>query len=174
MDLATHQRALADLIESGSLHGSSADDAYLRQVAHSPGLRVVREIIAHWEAYDVRRSCPLTATALDLAGRLDQLLHVIPFGATSAFSESRSRLFLEQTAAREHGLIRSIARFELALLLVTRGDQHRHVIDWDRDPRLLIDRLTQGRWSPDQARPGRYRTIIAAEIPGFIAIETAN
>jgi hypothetical protein len=171
VDLATHQRALLELIASGSLPASAADDPYLREVAGSAGLRVVREIVAQWEAYDVRRSCPLTAAALARTGRFDELMRTVPFGSSSAFVEARSALFLEEVARREGGLIGSIARFEQALLAVRNGEPGPHVIEWDRNPAPVVDGLLEGQWLAEEAARGRYRTVVAADLSGLVSIE---
>jgi hypothetical protein len=171
VDLAAHQRALRDLIETGSLPRGAEDDPYLREVAASRGLRVVREIVARWEAYDIRRSCPLTSAALDHAGRFEQRLRETAFGSSSAFAESRSALFLDHVAVREDGVISSIARFEDALLRARRGDASRYVIEWDRDPAPVLEGLAQGRWLADDAQHGRFRTVVSADQPGFVTVD---
>jgi hypothetical protein len=171
VDLAAHQRALLQLIESGSLPAAEADDPYLREVAGSAGLRVVREIVARWEAFDIRRACPLTAAALDHEGRFDELIGAVPFGSSSAFAESRSALFLEEVATREGGLVGRIARFELALLAVRRGDPGPHTTEWDRDPAPVIEGLLQGRWLAGEAARGRYRVVVSSDLPGLVSIE---
>jgi hypothetical protein len=170
VDLASQQRALLELVETGSLPAASADDPYLREVANSHGLRVVREIVARWETFDIRRSCPLTAAALDRSGRFDELVHASSFGDGGAFVESRSRLFLEEVARRESGVVGSVARFELALALVRRGDSRRHVVEWECDPAHLIEALAAGERAVEP-RPGRFRTVIAADLPGLVSIE---
>jgi hypothetical protein len=171
VDLAVHQRALLELIETGSLPATAAGDPYMVEVAGSAGLRVVREIVARWEAFDIRRSCPLTAAALDRNGRFDELIRAVQFGSSSAFQEERSTLFLEEVDRREGGLFGSIARFELALLVVRRGDPDPHAIEWDRDPAPVIDGLLEGRWLAGEATRGRYRIVVSADLPGLLSIE---
>jgi len=170
VDLASHQRALLELIETGSLPSEAAEDPYLRKVAASQGLHVVREIVARWETFDIRRSCPLTAAALDRSGRFDELLAASSFASGGAFVESRSRLFLEEVARRENGVAGSVARFELALTLVRRGGTERHVVDWDCDPAGLLEALATRDFDA-KPHPGRFRTVIAADLPGLVSIE---
>jgi hypothetical protein len=171
VDLASHQRALLALVETGVLPSASANDVYLREVAESRGLRVVREIVARWEAFDIRRSCPLTAAALDDGGGFDDLVRAVSFGAAGAFVESRAELFLSEVVRREDGVVGRVARFELALALVRRGDPGRHTIDWDRNPAPVLDGLASGRGLDREPSRGRFRTVVAADLPGLVQIE---
>ncbi len=170
MDLAAHQRALLGLIEGGPAP-AAADDEYLRAVSSSDGLRVLREIVAHWEAYDVRRACPLTATALERSGRFEEAVGAVRFEASSSFLDERVTVFLDGVADAEGGVIASVARFEQALVDVRRGEPGRHVIEWDRDPAVVVNGLLEGRWLADEAEPGRYRTIVDPALPELVSIE---
>ena len=165
MDLAAHQRALLELIANGK---TGDHDAYIDKVATSKGLHVLRDIVASWEAYDVRRACPLTAIALSLTGRLEEAVRRVSFEASSAYLESRALLFLNEVSLDRDALIAAVARFERALMAVRRGDPHRHVVEWDRDPTVIVNGLLEGRWLADQAQRGRYRTIVAADLPELI------
>jgi hypothetical protein len=165
MDLAAHQRALLELIENGASPAPAGDrDAYVDEVAASKGLRVLRDIVASWEAYDVRRSCPLTAIALSRTGRFEEAVRGISFGASSAFLESRAMRFLDEMARDGDALIAAVARFELALMRVRQGDARQHVIEWDRDPAVIINGLLAYRWLADQAPRGRYRTVVTGDL----------
>ena len=171
MDLAAHQRALLELIEAGPGAAGADDDEYLRSVAASDGLRVLREIVAHWEAYDVRRTCPLTATALERSGRFAEAVGAVRFEASSAFLDERVSTFLDDVADAEGGVVASVARFERALVAVRRGEPGRHVIEWDRDPAVVVNGLLEGRWLADEAEPGRYRTVVDPASPELVTIE---
>ena len=170
MDLAAHQRALLALIE-GDQSSTDVDEEYLRDVAASDGLRVLREIVAHWEVYDIRRACPLTATALQGSGRFVEAVGAVRFEGTSAFLDERVSVFLDNVADAEGGVIASIARFEQAIIDVRRGEPHRHVIEWDRNPAVVVNGLLEGRWLVDEAEPGHYRTIVDPALPGLVSIE---
>jgi hypothetical protein len=166
MDLAAHQRALLALIDNSvSMAPADDRDAYINQVAGSHALRVLRDIVASWEAYDVRRSCPLTAIALSRSGRLEEAVRNVSFVASSAFLESRAMLFLDEIGRDGDALIAAVARFEHALMSVRSGDKSRHVIEWNRDPGVIINGLLEGRWLADDAPPGRYVTVIAGDLP---------
>ena len=174
MDLAAHQRALLGLLENDAADLAGEDDReYLQQVAASDGLRVLREIVSAWEAYDVRRSCPLTTFALERSGRFDETVSAVRFEASSAYLESRRALFLDEVARTETGTVASVARFERALYAVSNGDPNRHVIEWDRDPIVIINGLLEHRWLCDSASEGRYRTVVAADLPGYVSVEPA-
>jgi len=166
MDLAAHQRALLELIENGAPADSARNgDDYLEEVAGSHGLRVLRDVVASWEAYDVRRSCPLTAVALSRSGRLEEAVGSVSFGASSGFLESRALLFLDEIGRDADALVAAVARFERALMSVRGGDLRRHVIEWDRDPGVIINGLLEGHWLADEAPRGSYRTVIAGDLP---------
>jgi hypothetical protein len=171
VNLAAHQRALRHLVETGTLPEDARDDPYLREVAESHGLRVVRRIVGHWLSYDVRRSCPLTATALDGEGRLDRVLATLPRDGSSAFVEERRASFLEHVARHEQGLVRSVAEFELALADASAGVRGRRVILWERDPSVILDALAEGRWEPAAAARGAFRTVVSADLPELVAID---
>jgi len=166
VDLAAHQRALLELIANGSSRAPAAyRDAYVDEVAGSKGLRVLRDIVASWEAYDVRRSCPLTAIALSRSGRFEEAVRKVSFGESSTFLESRALLFLDEIAEDDDTLLAAVARFERALMRVRSGDTGRHVVEWDRDPTVIINGLLEYRWLADSAPRGSYRTVVAGDQP---------
>jgi hypothetical protein len=169
VDLAAHQRALLELIESGTSRAPSGDrDDYIDDVAASKGLRVIRDIVVSWEAYDVRRSCPLTAIALSRRGRFEEAVRKVSFGDSSAFLESRATLFLDEVARDGDAVIGAIAQFERALMAVRHGDTRRYEVEWDRDPAVIINGLFEGLWLADQAPRGRYRTVVATNLPELV------
>ena len=165
MDLAAQQRVLLELIENGASGVTAAErDEYIDEVADSHALRVLRDIVASWEAYDVRRSCPLTAIALSRSGRLEEAVRTVPFGMSSPFLESRAMVFLDDVGRDGDPLIAAVARFERAVMCVRGGDTRRHAIEWPRDPEVIINGLLEGRWLSDDAPPGRYLTVIAGDV----------
>jgi len=169
MDLAAHQRALYELIHADS-SAEHLSDSYLRKVAASDGLRVVRDILAHWQAFDVRRSCPLTARALGHLGQFEQVVREVPFATADAYLDSRSRLFLDHVA-RRGGMIGSVARFERALIDVRRGERQPRTVEWDRDPTPIINGLLEGRWLAALAKRGRYQTVIDPSLAELVRID---
>jgi hypothetical protein len=172
MDLAEHQKALLKLIhDDSSTEGLS--NPYLRQVAASKGLQVVREIVARWQAYDVRRSCPLTATALDCCGCLEQVAREARFELADAFLDSRSRLFLDHVG-RRGGIIGSVALFERALIDIRCGEREPRVVEWDQDPTAIINGLIAGRWLDGHAKGGAYRTVIDPTLPELVRIDVVE
>jgi len=173
VDLADHQRALLHLLHADADDAPVAEDdpAYLEQVAASDGLRVLREIIAAWEIYDVRRSCPLTACALEQDGAFEQTIATIRFESTSAYLDARRGLFLDAVARSGEGEIAAVAQFERALHLVRAGDPNTYEIEWGKDPTVIINGLLEHQWLADDAAEGRYRTIVSAQLPGYVAVE---
>jgi hypothetical protein len=172
LDLAAHQQALLELLGNDRVRPlQAADREYLQEVADSNGLRVLREIVRAWETYDVRRSCPLTTIALEHGEKLEQTVAAAHFETSNAYLESRRALFLDTVARTETGVVRSVALFEHALYAVRDGDPSTHSIRWERDPTVIINGLLEGRWLADSAPEGRYRTIVAAGLPGYVSVE---
>jgi len=169
MDLAAHQRALYELIHADS-SAEHLSDPYLLEVKDSDGLRVVQDIVARWQAFDVRRSCPLTASALGHLGHFEQVVREVPFGTADAFLDSRSRLFLDHVARRD-GVIGSVARFERALINVRRGEREPRTVEWDRDPAAIINGLLEGRWLAALAKRGHYQTVIDPSLAELVRID---
>jgi hypothetical protein len=73
--------------------------------------------------------------------------------------------FLDEVGRDDDALIAAVARFERAVISVRSGDTRRHSIEWPRDPGVIINGLLEGRWRSDDAPPGRYVTVIAADLP---------
>lgn len=107
-DLASLQRGLASLIRGEAV----PDDPYLRDVAGSPRLRIVREVIAAWRDLLLRRAAPLTTRVLEERGRLDDALARIASRPESPFIEDLAVSFLADYEADDDPLVAEIARFE--------------------------------------------------------------
>ena len=72
--------------------------------------------------------------------------------------------FLDEIARDGDAVIAAVARFERALMRVRSGDGRRHVIEWDRDPAVIINGLLEYRWLADEAPRGSYRTVVAGDL----------
>ncbi len=84
--LEAHQRGLLDLIKS---RGDPSDDPYLRRVAGSRELAMIREIAVWWRALQLETQCYFTSRLLKRLGCFDELI-VTYFkrNATSPLSRS--------------------------------------------------------------------------------------
>ena len=169
MDLAAHQRGMLELVR-GRRPPPHQLDLYLSKVASSKGLSIVRKIVAQWQIYDVRRSCPLTATALGGGRRFERIVRQVRFELSDAFPESRARAFLTHAEACG-GVVGSVATFELALMEVRSGGGLPRIVDWDRDPTAIIQGLLNGRRVGRNAKKGRYRMLIDPALPELVTID---
>jgi hypothetical protein len=171
-DLARLQRELGRLITSG---GGAPDDAdpYLRVVAASPRLAILREIVGWWRFYDVRRACPLTAALLERLGRFDEAVFDFVRDRTlSPFVEELAASFLDAMGEDRDRRVAALARFERALLRIQRGDDEVYTVDWDRNPyAILAQVLDRQPATAVEERPGLYRTVISREFPDRFIVE---
>jgi hypothetical protein len=176
MDLASLQRHLLALIKSGpGPEGSGGADPYIRGVACSPQLEVVREIVFRWRLYDVRRACVLTARLLARRGWLDGAVGAfIRERRLSPFVEELGVAFLEAMGSDDDLLVATVARFELALLKVKRGDPGEYLVDWRQDPYAVLTDLLDGTGAGQGAKPGVYRTVISGEYPDLFIVQRVS
>jgi hypothetical protein len=165
MKLAALQRALLELIKGTYL---LADDTppYLRTVAGSDHLAMVRDVVHWWRAFQATRFCVLTSTLLRRQGRFDAAVTAfLRSHRISPFIEEFGRAFLEEMTGDPDGLVRSVAQFELALLKVKRGDREEHWIEWHREPTKVLDALMNDVPLDPSTVAGSYRTVVTSRIP---------
>jgi hypothetical protein len=161
MTLAQLQRTLAALIK-GTHQPSPADPPYIAMVAGSAHLEMVREVVSWWRAFDVTRFCVLTSTLLRQAGLFDEAFDAfVRKGRVSPFVETAGASFLEEMSTHPDSLVRSVARFELALVRIKAGDRGDHVIEWEYDPEIVLNAVLNGRSFDRQAIGGSYRTLVS-------------
>jgi hypothetical protein len=170
MSLASHQRKLLGLIKS-TYEGSNDEDPYIREVTGSTNLEVMREIATWWRALNIERYCVLTTSLLKSWDIFERTVE--EFAKTrepSRFIECLGTQFLEEMGQHENHLISSVARFELALIRVQGGDTGKHVVDWQHDPAVVLDKLLCGAPLGEGISGGYYRTIVSNEEPGLFRI----
>jgi hypothetical protein len=165
--MATQQRALFTLVHSETVE-AAGDDPYLQDVAHSEHLGVLREIIASWRAFDIERSCPLTAALLRECGLFEETLCKFSGRSISPFIDVFSQAVLEGLGEHEDSLVVSMARFEKALIRVKLGDEGEYAVDWEQDPRPVLNSLMTQQ--PVVREPERrlYQTRISHRYPNFV------
>jgi hypothetical protein len=164
--LERQQRGLLDLIKS---RGAPPDDAYLAQVAHSPGLVMVREIALWWRAMQLNVQCRFTSRLLKRTNRFDAAVAAY-FNAhtTSSFVEELSRDFLRTLQTDADVLVAATARFEYALMEARAGSSESFEICWDRDPDNVILALEQRSAIPPPDADWTYRMRVAADVPNLV------
>jgi hypothetical protein len=161
MTLAHLQRTLACLIK-GTHEPCPADPPYIAMIAQSPHLEIVREVVSWWRAFDVARFCTLTSTLLRHEGLFDEALDAfVRKGPVSPFVETAGTRFLEDMSTHPDSLVRSVARFELAVLRIKSGDRGDHVVDWEYDPGTVLDAIVNGGELDREAIRGSHRTIVS-------------
>jgi hypothetical protein len=169
MDLARQQRDLLALIKCGSLQESG--DPYIEKVARSPHLEVLREVVLSWRAFDVERSCRLTATLLKQRSCFDDAVRA--FAATANISPFVERLrdaFLGQMIGHTDPLIAAVAQFELYLIKVKSGDRGEYAVEWPTDPRPLLMALSEGGSPEPLPVAAPHRMFISQRFQGLVQV----
>jgi hypothetical protein len=165
--LERQQRGLLELVKQ---RFSVPADPYLRRVAVSQELVLVRKIALWWRAYALEAQCCFTTRLLKHLGCFDALVaNYFDHNATSPYIEELSLAFLG--SLHDHGdrLIRTMSRFEYALLATRAGSAVTHEIVWDRHPDLVILALETGGELPAREPGCRYRMRVARDLPHMIA-----
>jgi hypothetical protein len=167
MDLARHQQHLQQLITAGP-DSVQADDPYIRNVAQSGHLEVLREVIWWWRQFDIERSCVLTSSVLKRRNRFEDTVRDFAAGRhLSPFVEGLAQSFLEYVSHGADLLTACVARLEWAVLQVKQGDTREHSIEWPCDPRPILE---GGQPLEDINGDATYRTVVSRQIPGFVEL----
>jgi hypothetical protein len=168
MDIATYQRTLLGLIK-GTYAVSDAEDPHIREVAQSANLKVVQDIVLLWQVYVLERGCPLTSALLKRRDLFIALLRPLSQRiSATAYRERQMLLFLEEVSRQEDSLLRSIAQFEYALLLVKLGDTQPYRIGWDYDPYAVLSALLTDQPLPEQPLTQPCKILVSHRLPnGF-------
>jgi hypothetical protein len=165
--LELQQRGLLDLLKG---RAGLPDDPYLRRVANSRELAMMREIVLWWRSFALEANCRLTTRLLKRLGCFNAVVaDYFDRNATSPFVEELSFGFLASLHDHADRLIRAMSRFEHALLTVRAGAAETHEILFDRHPDLVVVALDTGGELPPPESDCRYRMRVAAALPHMIA-----
>lgn len=165
--LELYQRGLLDLVKK---RGVSPEDPYLRCVAESRALVVVREIAVWWRVFQIEAQCRFTSRLLKHLQCFQEVVtSYFNSNRTSPFVEELSRDFLSSLRTHDVLLIRTMAHFEYAFLEVRAGCAGGFEIEWDRHPDLVFQALDNGTELPGPEPECVYRMRIARELPGMVA-----
>jgi hypothetical protein len=127
--LEAYQRGLLDLLKQ---RGPAPADAYLRRVADSRELAMLRGIAMWWRVFQLEAQCRFIARLLRRLGCFDEsVLSYFNRNNTSPFVEELSRDFLRFLFTHPDPLVRSTSHFEYALSQVLTGSAERFEILWD-------------------------------------------
>lgn len=165
--LELYQRGLLDLVKR---RGVAPEDPYLRRVAESREIAVVREIAVWWRVFQIEAQCRFTSRLLKRLGCFHEVVtSYFNRNRTSPFVEELSRDFLSSLSVHETRLIRTVAQFEYAFLEVRSGCADDFEIIWDRHPDLVFRALDNGTELPPPEPEFVYRMRIARDLPGTVA-----
>ena len=165
-DLERRQRGLLDLVKN---RGGASSDAYLRRVANSRELAMVRKIALWWRAYALESQCRFTTRLLKKLDCFDRMVeNFFDHNATSPFVEELGLDFLGSLYDHDDQLIRAISQFELALLKTRAGSADAYQIIWDRNPDLVVLALETGDELPACEPACRYRMHVGKDLPHMI------
>jgi hypothetical protein len=165
--LELQQRGLLDLIKG---RGAPPDDPYLRRVAGSRELAMVREIAIWWRAFQLEAQCRFTSRLLKRLGCFDALVMTyFNNNPTSPFIEELSRDFLSSLCTHHDRLIRAVSQFEYAFLKAKGGSADTFEILWDRHPDLVFLALEKSSALPAPELGCLYRMRIDRDLAGMIA-----
>ncbi|SRR6266481_1271492 len=165
--LERYQRGLLDLVKS---RGVAPEDPYLRRVAESRELVVVREIAIWWRVFQIEAQCRFTSRLLRHLGCFHEVVtSYFNSNITSPFVEELSRDFLSSLRMHDVQLIGVVSQIDYALLEVCAGSAQEFEILWDRNPDLVFHALDNGSEIPDPEIGYVYRMSIARKLPGNIA-----
>jgi hypothetical protein len=134
--LELHQCGLLALVKN---RGGPSDNPYLRRVANSRELAMVRQIALWWRAFAIGGRCRFTARLLKHLGCFDVLVaSYFDHNPTSPFVEELCLGFLSSLNNHRNRLIRDMSRFEQALLTIRAGSYDTYEILWDRNPEIVV------------------------------------
>jgi hypothetical protein len=171
-DLENLQSGLLDLIKC---RGIAPNTPYLRRVAASAALGVVRETALFWRAYQLESQCPFTSRLLKRLGCFDALLAgYFSVNATSPYVEELSRDFLRSLRDHDSALIRAVSQFEYAVLQAKAGSGEVFEILWDRDPDRVLLALQNESELPAAERNTLYRVYIDRSLSAGLACSTIS
>jgi hypothetical protein len=145
--LALQQRGALALIKSRPLENV---DPWLKQVAESNQLRMLREIALWWRKFQLGIQCMYTARLMRRLGEFESSVEeYFTSAATSPFIEELSRVWLRSLERHPDSAVRCVAAFERCVIERRAGFSAATEILWDRDPRLVFDALDNGSPLPE-------------------------
>jgi hypothetical protein len=171
-ELEAQQRGVLDLIKGRSV---SPDDPYLRCVANSHGLAVLREIAIWWRALQLEARCRFTSRLLKRLGIFHKLVEdYFDNNAIPPFVEDLSRDFLSLLSAHTDPLVLSVSQFERGFLEARAGSAEAFEVLWDRHPDIVLRALEEGTEIPGPEIERVYCMRIDRNLPRLCACTCAR
>lgn len=161
--LEIQQRGLLDLIKC---RGTPSDDPYLRLVASSRELAMVRKIAVWWRTFQIEAQCRLTSRLLKRQACFEELVaDYFNKNVTSPFIEELSRGFLRSLGCHPDPLVRAVSQLEHAALNFQAGFPEAAEILWDRNPDTACGAIDSGAEIPAPEPGYLYRVRFAGNLP---------
>lgn len=170
MDLQSYQRSLRRLVTGGP---PAADDPpYVRELAGSPRLDIVREVIGFWRSHALERYCVLSAAWLKRQGRFEaEIRRFIAAGDFSPDVALAGQQFLRQLTRDADAVVQALARFEIALHETRYDPAESRCVDWPCDPRPVLDCLLGGSAPEPGGDKVPHRVTVCRALPGGYCCE---
>ncbi|MGZ3574682.1 MAG: hypothetical protein ACXVA3_05285 [Vulcanimicrobiaceae bacterium] len=165
-ELELQQRGLLDLVKN---RGPLPPDPYLRRLAGSRELAMVREIAIWWRAMQLGAQCRFTSRLLKRLGLFEAVIsRYFDGNPTSNFVEELSRDFLKSLRLHTDPAVRAVSQFEYALFEAHAASTEAFEICWDRNPDSVLLALENGLDFPPPEPEWLYRMLVAQKIPNMI------
>jgi hypothetical protein len=168
------QRALGALLRQPDAEHVNEDPelaAYLASVASSGRIEILTHVIRAWRAYDIARTCPLTAAALRACGRWEQTLEaLVAEPLPSPFIERLAASVLARLVGHDDPFVSSVAQFERAYLAVRQGSDERFSVLWDREPLSALAQILMGSQMGHGETTVAYRMTLSRDLPNMFDV----
>ncbi|RYZ51017.1 MAG: hypothetical protein EOO14_18550 [Chitinophagaceae bacterium] len=166
MKLRLLQTSLSALIKSRPLPQGIHDD-YLQEVQASNHLLLIQKIAFWWRKVQVEPYCRLTTTFLKSTGQFDTVLTgFISEKDFSSFRDEVGRQFLSYVIQKESNtLARSVADFELAVILLKSGEEVQACMYWEYEPYEVIHHLLKDSLKVETLTKGVYEVTVSSTDP---------
>lgn len=169
MELRQLQQGIFQTLKSPE---NPTNDSYLREVANSDGLQILREIVLWWRALQMEQFCILSSVYLKRHNQFDQTIQGFYHSTNvSAFIEEAGLEFFNFLSTGKDPILSALAQFERALILVKKGSKEETITKWPCDPQALLTGIMHQQVLPKIDLSTGYQTRVSARIPGMFQVE---
>ncbi|MDJ0837013.1 MAG: hypothetical protein QNK37_10885 [Acidobacteriota bacterium] len=165
-ELQAVQNRLYDLIRDDTPVRDDDPD-YIKQVAGTPNIAMLREVSNWWIGYNLETGCPYTHK---LMRRLDLWYSTLEAemytGVNEAHIPTLADRFLGLMSDHKHPMVAALAKFERALKRIKRGDKQTYVTEWQHNPYELLAAVID-KTPLEDVSEGNFQTELSLEIEGL-------
>lgn len=173
MNLEAYQCGLAALVLGADGEGDDAELPYLRDLAGTARLALVREVVCFWRAHQLAGFCVLSAALLKRWGRFEDA--IARFIATVEFSpllEEAGLQFLQFLTSDADPIVAALAQSEMALHATHTHPELELVVVWPCHPAPVLAAIL----NPDSAPLPEFPSVscrmrIARFLPAGYVVE---